>query len=112
MNKGQWFLFSIGFMLLGILFIEMDMDPLNCDPYMKINLDEANDIFDKYLNGEITKEERDEKLNNNNWLESRPLDTTGVWCIMNSEMFDPFIWLLFPLSGLFFICGLLEPKKK
>ena len=36
----------------------------------------------------------------------------NLWCIMQAEMYDPFIMLLFPLSWLFMICGFLEPKRK
>jgi len=32
----------------------------------------------------------------------------NLWCIMQAEMFDPFIMLLFPLSWLFIICGFIE----
>ena len=36
----------------------------------------------------------------------------NLWCIMQAEMYDTFISLLFPLSWLFMICGFLEPKKE
>lgn len=34
-----------------------------------------------------------------------------VWCIINSEMYEPFIYLSFMLSGVFLILGLLESKE-
>jgi len=41
-----------------------------------------------------------------------PLTTSDVWCVINTEMFDPFISLLFPLVFLCLILGWLEPKNK
>lgn len=34
-----------------------------------------------------------------------------VKCV-NAEIMDPFIWLLYPLALVFFICGLIEPKAE
>ena len=69
MKRSQWLVLGIGFMLIGIFFIKLDVyDPVLC---------------------------RDD-----------------LWCIMQAEMFDPFISLLFPLSWIFLICGFLEPKKE
>lgn len=39
------------------------------------------------------------------------LTTYEVWCIINAEMFDPFIWLLGFLIPVLTICAFLEPKK-
>ncbi|MBU0460863.1 MAG: hypothetical protein KKH52_03995 [Nanoarchaeota archaeon] len=44
-------------------------------------------------------------------IEGKPLDTGDVWCVINAEMFDPFIWLIGFLIPVFIICGFLEPKK-
>ena len=41
----------------------------------------------------------------------KPLDTADVWCVINAEMFDPFILLTAFLWILFSIIGFLEPKK-
>ncbi len=40
------------------------------------------------------------------------LDSGDVWCIFQAEMFDPFIYLLFPLGLMLSICGILEEKKE
>lgn len=47
------------------------------------------------------------------WLEEsiKPVDRVDLWCI-NTEIYDPFIWLLFPLSSVFFICGWIEIVAK
>ena len=45
-------------------------------------------------------------------IEGEPLDVGDVWCVINAEMFDPFIWLSYFLFVIFLICGFLEPKKK
>jgi len=44
-------------------------------------------------------------------MEGKPLDTGDVWCVINAEMFDPFIWLTGFLWIIFVIIGFLEPKK-
>jgi hypothetical protein len=38
--------------------------------------------------------------------------TSDVLSCINSEIYDPFILLFFPLGILFLILGLLEPKSK
>lgn len=77
MNKIQWFILSIFFILMGMYFISLDfLSPLSCG------------------------------------IEGKPLDTGDVWCVINAEMFDPFINLLFPLGFICLILGFLEPKKK
>lgn len=45
-------------------------------------------------------------------IEDKPLDVGDVWCVINAEIFDPFIWLLFPSGVICFILSFLEPKKK
>ena len=44
-------------------------------------------------------------------IEGEPLDTGDVWCVINAEMFDPFIWLTGFLWVIFIVLGFLEPKK-
>ena len=39
------------------------------------------------------------------------LDKSDIWCVVNSEIYDPFIWLFPILAIAFFVCGWLEPKK-
>jgi len=44
-------------------------------------------------------------------LEQDSLDKADVWCTLQAEMFDPFIYM-FPILAIgFAICGFLEPKK-
>ena len=44
-------------------------------------------------------------------LEGQPLTVGSVWCVMQAEMFDPFIYVFHFLGFLFMICGFLEFKK-
>ena len=44
-------------------------------------------------------------------IEGKPLSTSGVWCVVNAEMFDPFIWFIGFLVPILIICSFLEPKK-
>lgn len=41
-----------------------------------------------------------------------PLDNADIVACVNSEIYDPFIWLFFGLAVIFSICAWLEPKKK
>lgn len=43
---------------------------------------------------------------------SASLNYYDVWCIVNSEMYEPFIHLFYALWIVFMIIGFLEPKKK
>lgn len=77
MNRKQWFVLAVGFMVIQNIFIFMDStSPFSCG------------------------------------IEGKPLTTTDVWCVINAEMFDPFIWLTGFLWVLFFILGFLEKKKE
>ena len=44
-------------------------------------------------------------------LSESPLDFSDVWCIINSEIHEPFIYLFFVLGITFLICAGLEKKK-
>jgi len=44
-------------------------------------------------------------------VEGQPLTVDSVWCVMQAEMFDPFIYVFHFLWVLFMICGFLESKK-
>ena len=41
----------------------------------------------------------------------RPLTTGDVWCVIQAEMYDPFIMIFGMLWILFIILGFLEKKK-
>jgi len=48
-----------------------------------------------------------------NSLICTPFDNTSftevdLWSCINSEILDPFIWILFPLGIIFIICGVIE----
>lgn len=78
MNRNQWFMLSIIFWTLMVLFIKIDTN-FNCDTFS--DTDEALDKYD-------------------------------IWCIVNSEIYDPFIWVFAILGITFFIGAWLEPQKK
>lgn len=42
---------------------------------------------------------------------SQPVTAELVMCI-NGELLEPFIWILFPLGIVFFICGSIERKGR
>lgn len=76
MKRSQWFIFSIVFWILMILFITID-NTFDCD------------MFEKY---------------------ELPLGKFDIWCIVNSEIYDPFIWIFATLGVACIICGCLEKK--
>jgi len=41
-------------------------------------------------------------------LEERSLSQADIWCVVNSEIYDPFIYLFFALGITCSICGGLE----
>jgi len=47
--------------------------------------------------------------------DSQPIGKADIVACVNGEIMDPFIWLLYPLGIVFFICGWIESaaeKKK
>ena len=82
MNKNQWFVLGIFFLLMGILFIQLDTSSLTC-----LN-----------VAGETTATEADV--------------ASTVYCVINAEILTPYIWIFYPLGIVCFILGWLEPKKK
>jgi hypothetical protein len=87
MKTYHWFVLGFGFMLIANFFISMDtINPMDCDPSIQLlmkQIDEGKDV------SEINIPEND------------PLDVADVWCIMNAEMYDPFIWMFYGLTYLF-----------
>ena len=82
MNKNQWFVLGIFFILMGMWFTT-----LNNSVWEKSCEDSVLD-FDAHAT------------------------TIDVFACIKSEMYDPFIWIFFPLGIVCFILGGLEPKKK
>lgn len=72
MRSSQWFVFSIFFVFISILFVQLDAT-WNC-----------------------------------NFSDFSPLNKGDIFECINSEILDPFIWLLFPLSVVFTINGFIE----
>jgi len=75
MNKKQWNVFAIVFIILMILFIQLDSMRNSCIP--------------AFTTGE-------------------PLSYSETWCIVNSEILDPFIYLFPILAIACWICSSLE----
>jgi len=44
--------------------------------------------------------------------DSSPLSKVDIVKCLNQEIYDPFIWLLFPLGVVFNICGWLESRAE
>lgn len=42
---------------------------------------------------------------------SNQLSVYDIWCIVNAEIYEPFIYLFFILNWIFLICGWLEKKN-
>ena len=84
MNRKQWFVLGFGFMLLSSIFMGMD------------------DGFETICGTPNT-------LDINEGFE--PLQRYELWCI-NTEIFDPFIYVLWGLSIMCYICGFIEPKRE
>jgi hypothetical protein len=94
MKTYQWFLLGIGFMIIGSFFISMDtISPIDCDPSVRVFINQI---------------EEGREISEIDVPESSPLDVAGVWCVMNAEMYDPFIWMFFGLSYLFGAIGFIE----
>lgn len=82
MDKKQLYVLSFGFLLIGMFFIFIDSDFNLCWLSFDSNVSEGQ------------------------------LDIGDVYCVINSEMYDPFIWIFHFLWILFIILAWLEPKKK
>lgn len=82
MNRNQWFVLCIFFILLGMWFSFMN-----------------NSVWQQSCEDSISKYDT-------------PATTFDVFACIRSEMFIPFIWIFYPLGIVCFILGLLEPKKK
>ncbi|HDZ27931.1 hypothetical protein LCGC14_1005720 [marine sediment metagenome] len=81
MNRKQWFVLAWSCMIIGILFIGLDT-----------------------MNGGCLRA----KMSS---LTAEPADLGDVWCVVNSEMYEPFIYLAYMLWVVFLILGFLEPKE-
>ena len=91
MNRKQWGVFAWGFLLLGLLFIGIDSLNNNC-----FNLKLELSLMNMRLGTPIQDN----------------LDFADVWCVVNSEIYEPFIYISYFLWIVFLICGWLEPKEK
>jgi hypothetical protein len=108
MKTYHWFLLGFGFMIIAMVFISMDaIDPMSCDPHMKASIEQASEIYGRYSNGEITEEEMNGLMKGVN-TETDPLDIADIWCVMNAEMFDPFIWAFSGLGYMFLAIGFID----
>ena len=89
MRKEQWFIFGIAFLLLGMFFIQKDLA-----------FEKACMSPESYSSIEDMKE----------WS-TEPLERYELWCI-NTEIYDPFIYLFSVMSIVCFINGGLESLAK
>jgi hypothetical protein len=88
MRSSQWSIIGIFFIVMGIWFIRQD----------SIAEKVCGVAGTAPMN--YTAEE---------WIEkgSEPVNNVGLWCV-NTEIYDPFIWLLTPLGIVFLICAWIE----
>jgi len=115
MRSSQWFLIGIFLVLISFWFIRQDTiaqdvcgvagtppDAAVIAEMLKQVPEEQLEKFSEPLIApkQFTMEE---------WFEkgSEPVDRVSLWCI-NTEIYDPFIWLLNPLGWIFIICGFIE----
>lgn len=80
MNKKQLYILAFGFMLIGIIFIYLDISGSSC-------------LYPQLL-------------------DERPFDISDAYCIMNTEMYDPFIWMFHLLWVLFMVLAWQTKEKK
>ena len=81
MDRKQWFVLAFSFMLIGIMFI---------------GLDRMNGMCLDWKMSETTFE---------------PADIGDVWCVVNAEIYEPFIYLSYSLFVVFMILGFMEKNK-
>ncbi len=84
MRSSQWFIIGFAFILLGGFFI-------------------SEDFGYRAVCGVAGFHSEDLDLGKT----PEPLVEGDLWCI-NTEIYDPFIWLLNPLGIVFIICGWIE----
>lgn len=82
MNRTQWYILGIFFILLGMWF--------------------------SFLNNSVWKQTCSDSISNY----EVPATTFDVFACIRSEMFVPFVWIFYPLGIVFLILGWLEPKEK
>ena len=82
MKRNQWFVLAWSFMLIGMMFIALDTMNSHC-------LDTKISLIS--LGSE--------------------LDLSDVWCVINAEILEPFIYLSYALWIVFMILGFMENKK-
>ena len=88
MNKKQWFALAFSFMLIGFMFIGLDQMNGSClNAFLEFNIIQAK--------------------------QGIPTDLvlSDIWCVVNSEMYEPFIYLFHALWIVFMILGFMEKKK-
>lgn len=81
MNRKQWFALAWSCMLIGMMFIGIDNMNNHC------------------LNARI------------DYVPYGELDISDVWCVVNAEIYEPFIYLSYALFVVFYILGFMENKK-
>ena len=88
MNRKQWVVLTWSFVLIGFMFIGLDQMNGSClNAFLEFNIISAK--------------------------QGIPTDLvlSDIWCVVNSEMFEPFIYLSYALSIVFMILGLMEKKQ-
>ena len=89
MNRKQCFTLAWAFIIIGMIFIGIDMSNNHC-------LNTSLEIETIQIMRGIVNE---------------PMSIGDIWCVVNSEMYEPFITLSYLLGIVFMVMGFLEKKE-
>ena len=81
MKRSQWFTLAWSCMIIGMIFIGIDLMNNQC-----LNLMLENPTFE-------------------------PTSLFNTWCVINSEIYEPFTYLSYMLWIVFLTLGFMEKKK-
>jgi len=117
MNKKQWVVLAITFFLLTIFFINQDKTfqglcgVPGTPPDRAVHVGALKQIPDGWYENASIPLTAPKQLTREEWIvkSSEPLTRGDLWCI-NTELYDPFIWLFGTLGWMFLILGFLEKK--
>ena len=82
MKRNQWFVLAFSFMMIGIMFIGLDLIANRCLNFVMNNIEQS------YAHV-----------------------VSSTYCLIESAMFEPFIYLSFALVLVFMILGFMEKKN-
>jgi len=120
MRTSQWFLVAIFLIGIGIWFIRLDniaegvCGVAGIPPDAVISAKQLEKIPEGFLEDDLEPLTAPKQLTTEEWFKTggaQHVDRIGLWCV-NTEIYDPFIWLLIPLGIVFLICGVIETASE